>query len=103
MDIAQRFRDTLGRFLPNSTIPTVETPVESLPKAELVTEFSIEISINGKPVDFTNITKEEAVILFNFGHLNKEHFRALCQLEGWRFEEELEYEDEDEDEDEEYD
>lgn len=107
----QRLRDQFGRFISNlipnspkpieveseksntSNVSTVET--EDTPIIE--TLISTEISINGNPIDLTNLQKDDAVVLWNFGILNTEHFKEICRLEGWIFTEEIEYEDEYED------
>lgn len=104
MNLISRLRDSFGRFTKgNETNDDIPISQEELsPSKELVTKISTEISINGKPIDLTNLQKEDAVVLYNFGILKQEHFYAICKLEGWRFEEELEY-DEDEDYDEDYD
>lgn len=96
MSLITRLRDSLGRFTKekeiNNDIPRSQE--ELSPSKELVTKISTEILINNKPIDLTNLQKEDAVVLYNFGILKQEHFDAICKLEGWRFEEELEYEDE---------
>jgi len=104
MSIISRLRDSMGRFISNGTNLESGTEVTSVtPKTttELVTQISTEISINGKPIDLTNLTQEDAVVLYNFGVLRKEHFDAICKLEGWRFEELVDFEEIDEDDDEE--
>lgn len=104
-----RLRDQLGRFIKPvaaETLPenvqTEEIPNSSdfRPKQDFIsTKFSIGIEINGKPIDLTDMSKEEAVVLFNFGILSKAHFIDICRLEGWNFNELAEYEDMDDDED----
>lgn len=100
MNLISRLRDSLGRFTkvyePNVVDDSITLHEALSPSKELVTKISTEISINGKPIDLTNLQKEDAVVLYNFGILKQEHFDAICKLEGWGFEEELEY-DEDED------
>lgn len=90
-------RDALGRFLPNPPEEQSSSAVESPQTKELVTQISTEISINGKPLDLTNLTKEDAIVLYNFGILREEHFHAIAKLENWSFDEALDYEEIDED------
>ncbi len=101
MILLNRMRDALGRFLPSAQEEQPVSDVANPQTKELVTQISTEISINGKPLDLTNLTKEDAVVLYNFGVLREEHFQAICKLENWRFDEELDYEEIDEDDDEE--
>jgi hypothetical protein len=92
MSLIHRLRDSLGRFTKATNNPMTQEELST--SKELVTKISTEILINGKPIDLTNLQKEDAVVLYNFGILKQEHFNAICKLEGWRFEEELKYEEE---------
>lgn len=111
-----KLRDKFGKFI-SSVLSTVtgpelddspasdETIVESL-TGEPVLETRIEtsVTINDELIDLTNLTKEQAIILWNYGILNTEHFREMCRLEGWLdTTSDVEYvDDEDEDDDEDY-
>lgn len=100
MSILTRLRDRFGRYLPNTPQEEVAPETDSLPdvqRAELVTTMSTDISINGRTLDLTELTREDAVVLYNFGILKPEHFNAICKMEGWHFDEDIDFDEEDED------